>query len=321
MIRAYFQLPRRERVGHVLMVVAGLIMLMTWLHYSPGIIPTCRTMAIRALSSETEALVTGTSRVERGVDPRLFEFDLINISSGGLAYLTMTPMIKRSIERAPHVRLVVIEFDVFLLKGEGLIQDRLFELGLPMRDWPMPLKDRFWFVLQNGGVLSSLPRMDVEYFSQSIRANERPPPDSNGYNPYSFLRDLTEEGSDELYGATKYLTMHRQELVGSLDDDNVLALLDLLHWLDERNIRWALVTLPHLPGWIRGRPDEWELSVESAMQKIQHEYKGGRIRFWDASSSLGLDIPHFHDGLHLNHRGVEKFNRELSTQMTVWLNE
>jgi len=321
MMRAYFQLPLRERVGHALMVVAGLIILLLWLRFSPEIIPTCRTMAVHALSNETDALVTGTSRVERGIDPRLFDFDLVNISSGGLAYLTINPMIMRAVENAPNVKLIVIEFDVFLLKGAGLIQDRLFELGLPMRDWPMSLEDRVWFVLQHGGVLSSMPRVDIEYYSQSIRANERPPMESNGYNPYTFLRDLTSEGSDEQYGASKYVNMHRQELVGSLDEANILALLDLLNWLDERNIRWALVTLPHLPGWIHGRPDEWEVCVESAMQKIKTDYKGDRIRYWDASSSLGLDLPHFHDGLHLNRRGVEIFNRELRNQMTAWMKE
>lgn len=321
MFNAYVNLPARERVGHAVMAVAGLLILLAWLHYSPKLVPSCRTMAVHALSPETDALVTGTSRIERGIDPRLLDMNVVNLSSGGLSYLTMKPMIKQAIERAPNTKLVVIEFDIFLLKGKGLINDRLFELGVPMREWPMPLKDRIWYILENGGPLSAMPRLDVEYYAQSIRANERPPPDSNGYNPYVFFRDLKDANSDELYGAAKYVSMHRKELVGSLDEANIRALLELLQWLDDRNIRWAMVTMPHLPGWINGRPDAWEQSVESAIRAVRTHYAGRNVRFWDASADLGLKEPDFHDGLHLNRQGLEVFNRELNQRMALWVDD
>ncbi len=319
LIGDYKRLPRNEHIGHAVMAFAGLCILLGWLSFSPAFVPTCRTMAVRSLSPATEMIITGTSRVERGVDPRLFDKNMANLSSGGLSYLTMKPMIIRAIERAPNVKLVIIEFDIFLLKGKGLIQDRLIELGLPMSEWPESMEDRLWFILQHGGPLAAMPRIDVEYMAQSIQANERPPPESNGYNPYTFLRDLTSEDSDGLYGASKYIAMHRKELVGSLDDANIRALLDLLRWLDARDVRWALVTLPHLPGWISGRPDEWEASVDQALRTLGVEYPGEKLTFWDASASLGLGRPHFHDGLHLNRRGVELFNRELDVRIAGWL--
>lgn len=321
LIGSYFRLPLRERIGHAVLAVMGSLIVMAWFLYSPELVPTCRTMAVRALSPDTDVLVSGTSRVERGIDPRLFGVKVVNLSSGGLSYLTMKPLIIRAIKCAPGTRLVVIEFDIFLLKGEGLINERLFELGVPMRDWPMSCKDRMWYILKNGGPLSAMPRIDVEYYTQSIRANGRPPPNANGYNPYTFFRDLTADGADGQYGATKYLYMHRNELTSSLDGANVRALLYLLHWLDERNIRWALVTLPHLQGWISGQPDEWESSVENALRSVQAAYPGGPFRYWDASSELGLDRPHFHDGLHLNRSGVEIFDRALDGKIEGWLKE
>jgi hypothetical protein len=232
------------------MVLAGIFVLLGWLQVGPILVPTCRTMAMRALSPDTRVIATGTSRVERGVDPRLIGEPLVNISSGGLSYLTMKPMIQRAIQRAPGVRLVLIELDIFLLKGKGLIQERLFELDVPMRYWPMSRVDRAWFALENGWILSAMPRLDVEYMAQSIRPNERPPAGANGFNPYPFFRDLSDEGGDELYGAAKYISMHRKELVGDMDGRNIAALLALLAWLDEQGIQWRLVTLPHLPGWV-----------------------------------------------------------------------
>lgn len=308
-----------ERRGLVVMVLAGIFVLLGWLQVGPILVPTCRTMAMRALSPDTRVIATGTSRVERGVDPRLIGEPLVNISSGGLSYLTMKPMIQRAIQRAPGVRLVLIELDIFLLKGKGLIQERLFELDVPMRYWPMSRVDRAWFALENGWILSAMPRLDVEYMAQSIRPNERPPAGANGFNPYPFFRDLSDEGGDELYGAAKYISMHRKELVGDMDGRNIAALLALLAWLDEQGIQWRLVTLPHLPGWVSGRPDEWERSVENAWQTIRARYPDLHERFWDATSELGLDRPHFHDGLHLNQKGVEVFNRALDKRVAGWL--
>ena len=301
------------------LVLAGLAVLLLWLGFGPLLVPTCRTMALRALAPETRVIVTGTSRVERGIDPRLFRTRMVNLSSGGLSYLTMKPMIERALQRAPGTRLVVIELDIFLLKGKGLIQERLFELDVPMRYWPMSWEDRLGFVLKNGGVFSAMPRIDVEYFAQSIRPNERPPAGAAGFNPYPFFRDLSDEGSDELYGAAKYISMHRKELVGDLDGRNIAALLQLLEGLDARGVAWRLVTLPHLPGWVAGRPDEWEHSVEAAWQAIRARYPDLDARSWDATSELGLDRPHFHDGLHLNRLGVELFNRALDERIAEWL--
>lgn len=308
-----------ERWGLVAVTLAGLAVLLVWLQFGPVLVPTCRTMAMRALSPTTRVIATGTSRVERGIDPRSFKAPLVNVSSGGLSYLTMQPMIQRALARAPGARLVLIEFDIFLLKGKGLIKERLFELDVPMRYWPMPWMDRVWFVLENGGVLSAMPHIDVEYFAQSIRPNERPPAGANGFNPYPFFRDLSDEGSDELYGAAKYISMHRKELVGDLDGRNIAALLELLTWLDARDIQWRLITLPHLPGWVEGRPEEWEQSVEGAWQAIRARYPDIDQRSWDATSELGLGRPHFHDGLHLNRLGVEVFNRALDERINGWL--
>jgi hypothetical protein len=319
-VLAYFALPASTRGGHLILLLAGFLFLLAWIQVGPRVAPTCRTMAMRALSANTRAVVTGTSRVERGIDPRLLTTPTVNLSSGGLSYLTLSPMIRHALERAPEVRLVVIELDVFLLKGRGLVQERLFELGVPMQEWPNSFRKRLWYVLKSGGPLSAMPRVDVEYFAQSLRPNERPPRDANGYNPYVFFRDLTAPGSDEDYGATRYVAMHRKELVGDLDGKNIEALLSLLRWLDDRGVRWMLVTLPHLPGWISGRPDAWETSVTQALHAVQAAYPAGTNYYWDASSELKLDAAHFHDGLHLNRAGVELFNRELDRRMTGLLN-
>jgi hypothetical protein len=245
--------------------------------------------------------------------------EVINLSSGGFAYPTMKPLIQRAIERAPHVELVVIELDIFLLRGHGLIQDRLFELQLPMRDWPVGYKKRIRHILEYGGPLCAMPRVDVEYFTQSIRQKGRLPAGSNGYNPFPSFRDLSAEESDELYGAARYLWLHRGELVVPLEEANTQILIELLHWLEDHNIRWALVTLPHLPGWINGRPAEWTAAVDNSIKTIRNEYHDTAIRYWDASSSLGLDKPDFNDGLHLNRRGVERYSHALNQKILTWL--
>lgn len=317
--RAYCRLPAKSRLVHVILIVAGAFIVLAWLRFGPLFAPTCRTVALQSLTPETQVIVTGTSRVERGVDPRLLSFDTVNFSSGGLAYLTMNPLIKRAVVRAPNVELVIIEMDIFLLKGEGLIQERLFEMGLPMSDWPAPWPERLSFVLHHGGPLSAMPRIDVEYFAQSIRPVEIPPWDAKGYNPFVFHRDLIDDEFNRLYGAERYLWMHRQSLVAPLERANTEALVDLLRWLDDRGISWALCTLPHQPAWIEQRPAEWAKSVDEAVNAVRSQYPGVEIRHWDFSESLNLDRPHFHDGVHLNRRGVEIFNQALDRKVRDWL--
>ena len=98
------------------------------------LLPIPQTQAVAAIGPETEVLVSGSSRVLRGIEPALYSNNIVNLSSGGLGYGVVEPIILRALQHAPNVKLVILEMDSFLIHGDGVASHwnsgRLCALGL-----------------------------------------------------------------------------------------------------------------------------------------------------------------------------------------------
>ncbi len=303
------ELPRSTKGWHVLLVALCVCVVVAGKLLVAVYAPTSRTLAVQALDEETEVIVTGSSRVERGVDPLQYDVDMVNLSSGGLSYETMDVVVRRALERAPNVKLVVIEADIFMVRCDGISlhwgSGILDEFGVSLWDLPVSPKVKVRRFLTQSPVFFANRLTPMLFLHPFSSYSDIPKPDLDGFKPFDFPRDLATDPDVEHHGPVQFVEWHSKWLAVDHSDRNVPALLRLCRELGRRNIRVALLMLPHLDEWTAGIPDLWRQQMDDLVIAVSDELGDDAI-IWDFSNETGFGLEMFHDGLHLNKEGVAK---------------
>lgn len=270
------------------------------------LLPTPQTAALAALDSGTEVLVSGSSRTLRGVEPVRYARKTVNLSSGGLSYAPIEKIVARALERAPNVKLVVLEMDSFPIRADGYALHRnsgvLNQLGLRPADRPATPGRRILRALIESPVVYAT-RLTPE--SWLTRDPERLRRMRRGFEPFQGSRNLADDPDYAGHGPERFVQWHREWLREDHSGENVPALVRLCRHLHDRGIRVLLVRLPHLETWMRDVPSEWHAQISSAVQAVQAEVPDG-VWYRDLSNASGFDLRTFADGLHYNDAGIAR---------------
>lgn len=270
------------------------------------VLPTPQTSAVGALGPDVEVLVSGASRVLRGIEPSLYSNRIVNLSSGGLGYGAIEPIILRALERAPNVKLVVLEMDSFLIHNDGFATHwdtgRLYELGLHPWDFQVPWHRRILRILTQPPIflVSRLTPENLLKRDPRILLRAR-----RGFEPFLGTRNLAEDPDYAGHGPERFIQMHKGWLPKGDSAGNIPALVRLCQTLNARGIGVLLLRLPHLEVWWKGVHPQWAQQTQAAVQAVQAEVKNG-VWFHDLAVTPEFDLWLFTDGLHYNNAGIQR---------------
>jgi len=269
-------------------------------------LPTPQTSAVASLDSKTEVLASGSSRILRGIEPALYSNNIVNLSSGGIGYSAVEPIILRALERAPNVKLVVLEMDSFLIHNDAFKthwdSGRLYELGLSPWDFQVPMWKRISRILNQPPVFL-VSRLTPENMLKRDPANILRA--RLGFKPFQGNRNLAEDPDYAGHGPEHFIQIHKARLPKRDPAHNVSALVRLCRTLNARGIGVLLLRLPHLEVWRKNVHPEWNQQTQSAVQAVFAEVEDG-VWFRDLEDTPEFDLWLFTDGVHYNDDGIQQ---------------
>jgi len=322
----YLRLSARVKVWHVFLLFTFFCIALSGKWFIAKVAPTTQWQGYKSLSQKTEILIVGSSRVQRGVDPTMFTGKMVNLSSGGLSYTVIKPIILNAVKRAPNIKIVLIEFDIFLLRCDGMQihgdDGILYELGLNVWDLPIRTGTK-WAKVFSESPCYYVNRLTPEVLFHPFSLYPTiPQKNYKGFAPHDFYRDLKTDPDAKYHGAETFIKWHKAWLESDENSaHNLQALLHLTEELLTRNITVVLITLPHLKEWKRNIPLQWEQECESALCLLRNNVKSNAFIYWDFSCTELSQKEFFHDGLHLNKQGVEKFREMLNKRIIFLLDD
>lgn len=268
-----------------------------------------RSAGVAQLSEATRGIAVGSSHVAFGFDPGPYGGRVVSLPAGAMDYACAEPVIRRAFERAPNLRLVILEADI-----NGLLIDAIERC-----------KGDFYQLYALGLTIDDLPR--GAYWKLRQRALE-----SHMLYPIFFLRRLTprallwEEGLEiaqqrqagdaMLKGFVPVddvitpkndgrvvIEYHKAEFRRDHSAANLAALQRTIEWLHAKNVALALVRFPKHPSYREHRPPEWEQRYADRLAALRQRVPADSFVVWDYDA-LELPDDHFMDAHHLNRRGA-----------------
>jgi len=327
-IAAYAALPLPIRLWHLViglalaLVYLGCLILLKAVYPAPRPNPT--EWAFPLLSEKTEAIFIGTSHTRFGLDPRLFSNAVVNLSSGALDYQCMELILRRALRKAPCVKAVCIEAEVYPLRVDAIAtyQGDLRPLyGLGLRLWELP-RNVYWKLNQ---ALHENPLTAPIFYRDRLtpaawawygRPGEAKRDDMPanayrvvaGYQPTDFVINERTDGRINLQN-------HQVTLRYNQYDRNLAALLRLAASLKAAGVRIVLIRYPlHRTYWLN-RPAEWAQQYADMLQALAQALGPHGFEYWDLERSPEFQDADFADGHHLNSAGAARLAKLLDGRL------
>ncbi|MDA1013861.1 MAG: hypothetical protein O3A00_05330 [Planctomycetota bacterium] len=318
LVGRYWQLPRRERFWHCVIVVAfaGVV---AGGSYVKSVVRPQKAMtnshrfAYESLSDATRVLAVGSSRVYHGVDPREFRISAVNASMGGADFQIQESLLRHALDRAAHVNFVLLEFGQVPLESPGKYDYRgdfagLLDQGVQLDDLDLSRSEyiqayfdhlplfrfRFapeiWIVHRRPVIPGFLPTTRVMSSEAAIARND------------SILDDAVHAPHCPLTTAERVRR-------------NRLALERMIRILRTRGIPFALVDFPMHPLVPRLRDYSHSDAYVGTLDQLRDQGLLADREHWDLSEARFLAPEDFSDEDHLNSSGAKKLTRKLGRRI------
>lgn len=272
-----------------------------------------RSDAYLRLSDATRAIVVGSSHVAFGFDPRPYGDALVTLPAGAMDYACAEPVIRRALERAPNIRLVILEADINGLLIDAVERGRgdyyqLYALGLTTDDLP---RGRYWKWRQAAlesrllypiFFLRRLTPRSLLWEGGLELAQQREAGDAmlKGYVP---SEDVISERND----GRVVIEFHKAEFRRDHSRMNLAALQRIADEMRARGIALVLMRFPKHRTYRENRPPEWERKYEAMMAQLKAYAPEGSYAVWDFDA-MALPDEQFMDGHHLNRFGAARLD-------------
>ncbi len=282
-----------------------------------------RSASLTMLSTQTQAIAIGSSHLAFGLDPAPFGGALVSLPAGAMDFSCEEAVLRRTLERAPNVRLVILEADVINLLVDSIDKSKgdfhqLYALGLTLDDLPMngyaKLKQRAIEskLLYPIFFLKRLVPQAFVWEDAATIAARREAGDAmlRGYVPSEAVINERNDGR-------VVVEFHKADYKKDHSKQNEAALIQILRAMREQGRQVVLMRFPKHHSYWEYRPPEWERRYREFIDRVKSEVPDGWVE-WDYDR-LSLPDDQFMDGHHMNRRGAEAFTELLKPKIEALL--
>ena len=311
-LAAYGRLPLRTRLWHAALVLMFCAIALggSWLLRNTAGNPRAPSVPYMSLVDERlEVMFIGTSHVGYGIDPRLYRLRSMNITAGALNYECMEIILKKYLDQAPRLRVLLLEADIVPLRVDTMRRldgdyRSLYRIGLNTFDLPLG-----WYAKAMQWLRESwffYPIYFMDRWSPSLLVWGRRPLGGEGEGNIDTLGHTTlDRNISELNDGRVVVEHHRQDhLRVDHSAANMPALLRILKMADQRQLPVVFLRMPHHSSYVRNRPPEWEAQYQAMLAEAQTAIQPGLFQCLDWEQRDEFMDAHFADGDHLNRQGV-----------------
>ncbi|HMP71827.1 MAG TPA: hypothetical protein PKE55_01050 [Kiritimatiellia bacterium] len=310
--KAYTGLPLRTHVWHGLLVFTGLCILVGGsyvLRRSGGSESIVGPPYMSLVDDQLEVIYAGTSHIGYGIDPRIYSLRGMNVSAGALNYELMEKVIARYLNRAPNLRLLVLEAGIVPLRVDTMARldgdyQSLYRLGLDLSDLPLPFYRKAMQGLKESWILYPIYFMDR--WSPSIWVWGRRRLGSEGEGRVDTRGHTTLDRVISSRNDGRVVVAHHQADHLAMDHSpvNLPALIRMLDMAEQRRLPVLFLRMPHHASYVEHRPAEWEAHVQAMLTEVLTTVRPGSVTYLDWEQGMIYMDAHFADGDHLNREGV-----------------
>ena len=314
----------RALLGLLAMLVVCLALCVRFLGWWTEKEASHRALAAQAVGPGTRALVLGSSHVFSSINPALMRFPSMNLAAPVCSYVCAEGILLGNVARATGLRALVIEFDVVpvfydTLRAYQGDYRQLLELNPDI--WAMQIGARDKFNLWRDdslersflGPLFRFGKLTPREVASRLHGRSREdavlgPGYANGHE----LMPANDDGPARV-------RRHVREAAGLSElPRNEAALRRLLQLGASRELKLALVRLPHHPGYWAALPDEWRQAMDQLLARLHQDF-GDALAYWDFGHLPGLTDADYRNGDHLNDAAARRFTAQFDERLTQWL--
>jgi len=262
------------------------------------------------VNEQLEAIFVGTSHFGYGIDPRLYSLNGINITAGALNYECMEIILAKYIDRAPHLRVLVIEAGIVPLRVNTMVRldedyRSLYRIGLDTFELPLGIYRKCIQWLKESRLLYPVYFMDrwspslLVWGSRPLGSEGEGRIETRGYTALDRVISPFNNGH-------VVVEQHRLDHL-RLDHSavNLPALMRIVKLADDRNLPVVFIRMPHHTSYVINRPLEWETQYQSMLEYVRKSIKPEQFLYLDWEQREEFTDAQFADGDHLNTRGVK----------------
>jgi hypothetical protein len=283
-----------------------------------------RALAVRALGPDTRALILGSSHVFASINPALMRSASMNLAAPVCSYVCAEGILLGNLAKVPSLQALVIELDVVpsfydTLRAYQGDYRQLLELEPDI--WAMQIGARDKYTLWRDDALERSFLGPLFRFGKLTpqevmsHARGRVPEDavvSAGYANGHEVMPPTDDGPARV-------RRHVREAVGVAElPRNEAALRRIIELGLSRDLKLALVRLPHHPSYWAALPDAWQRSMSGLLARLQRDF-GGKLEYWDYGDLPGLSDTDYRNGDHMNAGAAGRFTQRLDELLLDWM--
>ncbi|MEY4544700.1 MAG: hypothetical protein RL685_895 [Pseudomonadota bacterium] len=285
-----------------------------------------RRQAVDALGPSTRALTVGSSHVFSSIHPELLSIPSMNLAAAVCSYVCVEGIVLGNLGKVPALQALVIELDVVPVFYDTLQAYRgdnrqLLDLEPAVLDMDLGAGDKY--------ALWRDQLIERSFFAPLFRPGKITPKGMSGR-----IRDGRR--TDDEVVAPGYANGH--ELMPAEDDGpararrhvaeaaglaelprNERALRRVLELGLSRNLKLALVRLPHHPGYWEALPLEWQREMSELRVRLERDFPS--VEYWDYGQLPGLDGSDYRNGDHLNDQAARRFTVLFDARLSKWIGE
>lgn len=285
-----------------------------------------RTLAVAALGPATRALAVGSSHVFASIQPQLLRVPTMNLAAAVCSYVCAEGILRGNLAKVPALQAVVIELDVVpafydtlrAYQGDNRqlleLDPAVLEMDLAAGDsyalWRDQLLDRSFL-----GPLFRFEKLTPRAIVGRLRAEARAE-DAVVAAGYANGHEAMPPEDD---GPAR-VRRHVAEAAGLTElPRNEAALRRMLQLGLSRNLKLALVRLPHHPGYWAALPPEWQRAMAELRARLERDFP--TVEHWDYGQLAGLSDADYRNGDHLNDQAARRFTALFDERLVSWLGE
>jgi hypothetical protein len=312
-IHSYFRLPVRTRRWHLALVCLFLMILAGGseiLRRTAGAEPEPGSPYMSLVDTRLEVIYAGSSHFGYGIDPRRYDLNGMNITAGALNYEGIEIVLRRYLDQAPNLKVLVVEAGIVPLRVDTMARldgdyRSLYRLGLETFDLPIGPYEKIIQWLRESRIL--YPVYFMERWSPSLLVWGTRPlggegegnVDTRGFTPLE--RSITNANDGAVV-----VNIHRLDhLRTDHSKCNLPALLRILELAEARRLPVVLLRPPHHRTYTENRPPEWERQFQDMISGATAQVIPELITVLDWEQHPAFRDEHFADGDHLNAHGVQ----------------
>lgn len=311
-LQAYRNLPWSIRRWHIVLAVVFVLILTLGselLRVTSGRKSAPAEPYMSLVNDDLEVIFAGSSHIGYGIDPRLVHLRGMNITAGALSYEGMEIILQKFIDRAPNLKVLVVEAGIVPLRVDTMARldgdyRSLYRLGLTTFDLPLGPYQKIMQWVRESRLL--YPIYFTDRWSPSLLVWGTRPLGSEGEGRldtrgHSSLDRVISEIND---GAV-VVEHHRSDHL-RIDHStyNLPALLRIMDLAQQRNLPVVFIRTPHHASYVNLRPPEWEAQFQQMVAVVREHMRPELLHVLDWERHPAFQTGHFADADHLNARGV-----------------